>query len=90
MSYQDVNLEENIKIDNKLELLAKEHSNVYYYDLKSRLCHENKCRVLTDDGSLLMFDDNHLIKLYQIFELSELCSSVLQSSDGYLAYPKIS
>ena len=63
MSYQDINLEENIKIDNKLELLAKEHSNVYYYDLKSRLCHENKCRVLTDDGSLLMFDDNHLTKL---------------------------
>ena len=62
MSYQDINLEENIKIDNKLELLAKEHSNVYYYDLKSRLCHENKCRTRTDEGNILMFDDNHLTK----------------------------
>ena len=63
MSYQDINLEENIKVDNKLELLAKEHSNVYYYDLKSKLCHKNKCRVRTEDGSLLMYDDDHLTKI---------------------------
>ena len=62
MSYQDINLEDNIKIDNKLELLAKEHSNVYYYDLKSRLCNENQCRTRTDEGNILIFDSSHLTK----------------------------
>ena len=72
MSYQDINLEENIKIDNKLELLAKEHSNVYYYDLKSRLCQENKCRTRTDEGNILMFDDNHLTKHGSDYVLRDL------------------